>query len=80
MILDKTGEMAKELTDLPIAEHESNVIDLEAMKSSTPSKIVKKDLESINKKELIYPKETRSEKPDEESKKVQEPDIKWSIK
>lgn len=62
--------MAKELTDLPLAEHESNVIDLEAMKSSTPSKIVKKDLESINKKEFIYPKETRSEKLDEESKKV----------
>lgn len=38
-------------------------------------------MESINKKEFIYPKETR-DRPDEESKKVQETpnDIKWSIK
>ncbi|CAD8113851.1 unnamed protein product [Paramecium sonneborni] len=78
---NSASEMGKELTDLHLAEYEPNIISLEK-KTKTPDQIIPVEPERVLKKESSYQKDTKSEKQEEESKRITEQpsDIKWSIK
>ncbi|CAD8095694.1 unnamed protein product [Paramecium primaurelia] len=79
--MNSASEMGKELTDIHLAEYEPNIISLEK-KIKTPDQIIRAEPEKVSMKESSYHKDTKSEKQEEESKKITEQpsDIKWSIK
>ncbi|CAD8200199.1 unnamed protein product [Paramecium octaurelia] len=81
--MNSASEMGKELTDIQLAEYEPNIISLEK-KIKTPDQIIRAEPEKERAliKESSYHKDTKSEKQEEESKRITEQpsDIKWSIK